>query len=187
MKLAVFGHRPQKLGGFTNHKAHKRVKKLIEERISKHEPDVVYVGMSLGVPMWTAEICAKHKIPFIAAIPFKGHDLKWPQHLRDHYNALLRKAAQVIEVDREHGYISGMVAPGTYSAMKMKMRNNWIVDQLQEDDVLLAITTNEYRFCSGITYTIRYAEQNSSCTSDVTLVNVREPRHQVDPLEDLPF
>ena len=81
--------------------------------------------MALGVDQWAAHIAHKLGIPFIAAIPFEGQEKAWPEKSQKVYR-LLRKLA-----DEEV-----IVSPGDYSAAKMQVRNEWMVDHC---DTLIAV------------------------------------------------
>lgn len=188
MKIVVTGHRPQKLGGFNNKKAHTRIYSEMQQMIGTLAPHVLYTGMALGVDQWAAQICLYYNIPFIAAVPFAGQDLKWPQASRERYRALIRKAAQVVEVDRQPGYISERVPPGIYHATKLFTRNRWMVDQLDnENDQLLAVVTQQGQYNSGSAGTINYFRQSRGSQKVATILcdKLIDPKH--DPLDDVPF
>ncbi len=137
MKIVITGHRPQSLGGFKAYTLHSRIKKVMKDYIVENKPEVVITGMALGVDQWAAQICEKAKIPFIAAVPFKQQSVRWPQNSVSEYNRLLKKAENIIYVDREIGYVKGQ--PDIYKKDKLFNRNKWMVDQMEQYDVLLAV------------------------------------------------
>lgn len=53
----------------------------------------------------------------MAAVPFIGQELKWPQVSQDRYKLLLAKARETV-----------IVSPGGYAAWKMQKRNEFMVD-----------------------------------------------------------
>ena len=61
------------------------------------------------------------KIPFVAALPFKGQEGKWPAAIQEMYNKLLKKAAEVVVVSPEDSTDS--------FALKMQKRNEYIVNR----------------------------------------------------------
>lgn len=64
-------------------------------------------------------------IPFIAAVPFKDQELNWSEKVQKYFNNLLKKAESVTYVSEEG-----------YSAYKMQIRNEWMVNNC---DLLLAV------------------------------------------------
>jgi len=139
MQLVVTGHRPQKLGGFNNHAAHKQIQKAIHKFIEELQPEIVFTGMALGVDQWVAASCVTLNIPFIACLPFKNQHLKWSYPCTQQYNRLLKAAAKIVYVDRQPGYISDKVPPDVYNSAKMMRRNQYMADQMKDGDILLAV------------------------------------------------
>lgn len=185
MQIVVTGHRPQKLGGFNNHKVHRKIHSAIWQKLGELKPDILYTGMALGVDQWAAASCIKLGIPYIACLPFQGQELKWSQPFQQYYNMLLKKAAKIVYVDRQPGYISTRVPPGVYHRQKMMVRNNWMVDQLEHGDkvlaVYLAIETN-----SGTAACVRYAEERLS--GDINpIIHLRPETICPELDDDVPF
>ena len=58
-------------------------------------------------------------------IPFEGQEKAWPQSSQKIFNSLVAKAAEKV-----------IVSPGGYSAYKMQVRNEWMVNQC---DTLIAV------------------------------------------------
>lgn len=154
--LVITGHRPQKLGGFGNLVAHRRIQNRIHDYLVDIQPELVYSGMALGVDQWCAASCIKLKIPYIACVPFKNQDLKWSGSYRAEYRRLIKAAAKVVYVDRQPGYISKRVPPDVYESQKMMKRNAYMVAQMEENDVLLAVAGPGM---SGTRHTIGLAER----------------------------
>lgn len=129
MIIAVTGHRPPKLGGYElPNPTYISVCQKIESALKELKPEKVISGMALGVDLWFAHIATKLNIPFIAAIPFIGQDGKWPIESRKIYKILLAKATETV-----------VVSEGAYSAQKLQLRNEWMVDQLGAEDQLIAV------------------------------------------------
>ena len=126
MIIAFSGHRPGKLGGYNlPNPTYIKICKAIDAQLKELKPNKVISGMALGIDQWAANIAIKLEIPFIAAIPFKGQEGKWPKSSQVIFNKLLKKADEQV-----------IVSEGEYSAHKLQIRNEWMVDHC---DVLMAI------------------------------------------------
>jgi len=164
MLVAVTGHRPQNLpGGFKNKALHQiirgRFKVFLEQRQSRVE--IVYTGMALGFDQWAAEICIDLNIPFVAALPCKGQDRYWPTKSQERYKWLLSKAMEIVQVDRQDGYISTEVPPDVYHPNKMIVRNKWMIDQLNpaNGDKLFALWNGSAKSGTGSTVKMANAKR----------------------------
>lgn len=124
--VAATGHRPEKIGGY-DFDAPKRVwiRARMREALLVLEPQYGISGMALGIDQDFAFCCVELGIPFVAAVPFIGQESTWPRESREYYHELL-----------SHAYCRYVVTGGGYSAYKMEVRNQWMVDNC---DVLLAI------------------------------------------------
>lgn len=126
MIIAFTGHRPDKLGGYKlPNPTYLYVCQQIDLILRELKPDKIFSGMALGVDQWAANIAYRLGIPFIAAVPFLGQEKAWPQKSQQTYNALLKLAESVV-----------FVSDGGYSAAKMQIRNQYMVDNC---DKLIAI------------------------------------------------
>lgn len=118
MIVAFTGHRPNKLGGYKlPNPTYLYVCQQIEKTLIELKPEKVISGMALGIDQWAANIAWKLKIPFIAAVPFEGQETAWPQASQKTFQSLIRLANEVV-----------IVSPGKYEAVKMQVRNEWMVD-----------------------------------------------------------
>lgn len=126
MKVAFTGHRPNKLGGYNDKLNYKKyfVKHVIEIFKWFTEPHIIS-GMALGVDTWAAQFAVWAKIPFTAYVPFEGQEGNWPKESRDEFNRLLKLATEV-----------KYICPPGYSASKMQIRNEAMVDNC---DILIAV------------------------------------------------
>lgn len=126
MIVSFTGHRPDKLGGYNlPNPTYLHVCRQIDKALRELKPEKVISGMALGVDQWAANIAIKLGIPFIAAVPFTGQEKAWPPQSQKVFNNLLSKAAEVV-----------IVSEGGYSAFKMQIRNQWMVDRA---DLVMAI------------------------------------------------
>lgn len=124
MKIAVTGHRPDKLGGYNAFNSFRLLKEHMKSVIVTHTQPTLISGCALGIDQLWMEAGLELGVDVIAAIPFKGYDLKWPQRSRDTYAKLLARCKETIHV----------CEPG-YSASKLQKRNEWMVDN---SDLLIA-------------------------------------------------
>jgi|SRR6185369_2948528 len=126
MIVAFTGHRPDKLGGYKlPNDTYIKVCRDIDWLLKELNPEKVISGMALGVDQWAANIAYKLGIPFVAAIPFEGQELAWPEASQKTYRILRKLASEEV-----------IVSPGGYSADKMQVRNIWMVDNC---DSLIAV------------------------------------------------
>lgn len=126
MIVSFTGHRPSKLGGYIlPNPTYLHVCREIDKALQELKPEKIITGMALGVDQWAANIAIRLGIPFIAAVPFVGQEKAWPQASQKIFNKLLEKAAEVV-----------IVSEGEYSAYKMQIRNEWMVDRA---DKIIAI------------------------------------------------
>lgn len=118
---AFTGHRPAKLGGYSPN-ARKRLVAFAMEVVAEADTDIAIVGMALGWDQAVAEACIALDIPFVAAIPFKGQESRWPAHSQEHYRRLMDAAQDVKLVQDE--------VPATHNraAAFLDMRNMWMVN-----------------------------------------------------------
>lgn len=128
MRIAVTGHRPNKLGGEYNGVGiySNAIRRVMQEVIDLHKPTQLISGMALGVDQLWAEAAILNNIPFIAAIPCTNQDLMWPPVSRVRYNKILSNPLCSVH------YVS--MKP--YTKECMQARNIWMVDN---SDTLLAI------------------------------------------------
>jgi uncharacterized phage-like protein YoqJ len=80
-KVAVTGHRPDKLWGYDMlQPKYTKLRAAIRARMEELNGQIGITGMALGVDQLFAEVCIEMGIPFIAAIPFLGQASRWPTH-----------------------------------------------------------------------------------------------------------
>lgn len=116
MILSATGHRPNKLGGYSG-EARGRLVRLAMKSICEHRPTEIITGMALGWDTAVAVAACTLNIPYIAAVPFKGQENKWPEESVDLYRFLLSKAKNIVYVCEDG-----------YAPWKMQKRNEWMVD-----------------------------------------------------------
>lgn len=130
MKVAVSGHRPPGIGGYetpnpTEQWVRATINKTLASLVERQGAITGITGMALGVDLIYAEECHRLGIPFIAALPFKGQENRWPDRSQILYRTMLKAAAEVVIVDELPEYHSDQFAK------KMILRNVWMVDQAE--------------------------------------------------------
>lgn len=123
--VSFSGHRPDKLGGYRPNPLQDKVRAALRDALVRFKPNHAICGMAIGVDQWAAEECIEMDIPFTAAIPFQGQERLWPASSRAYYHVLLKKATRV-----------EIISSGAFSALKMQIRNAWMVDH---SDLLIAV------------------------------------------------
>jgi len=130
MRLGITGHRSDKLpdkatGYEIPNPTYNYVYQEIEKKFKELNPEKIITGMALGTDQIAAIIAYRLGIPFIAAIPFEGQEIKWIPKSQEIYHKLLNKASETV-----------IVSGGEFSAGKMQERNKWIVNY---SDIMLGI------------------------------------------------
>lgn len=124
MIIAGTGHRPDKLGGYTD-RVFDRVVLLAEHELKRIRPEAVISGMALGWDQALAQAAVNLKIAFHAYVPFRGQQSRWPRESQARYNSLMQKANEV-----------EIICEGDYASWKMGRRNEAMVD---DSDAVLAL------------------------------------------------
>lgn len=118
--LAVTGHRPDKLGGYSPTVA-RALTLFAEGELYRMEPDIVITGMALGWDQAIGWACHARRIPFWAYVPFDGQDSMWPPQARRQYAELLSYADKIV-----------VCSSGGYEPYKMQVRNQRMIDDCQQ-------------------------------------------------------
>jgi uncharacterized phage-like protein YoqJ len=130
MTYGFTGHRPPKLGWYSKEDQQKFYK--FAYHIIKNNLDIcldkTIIGMAQGWDMAAAQACFIFDVPYIAAVPYPGQELVWPdEYTRALYRSLLGTAQQVVYVSQ---YTMG-------NAVKaLQLHNQWIVDHSEKLIVL---------------------------------------------------
>lgn len=150
MVIGATGHRPHKLGGHSD-EIMERLILIAEDAIDGY--DKVITGMALGWDTAVAIAALNKGIPFVVAVPFIGQESMWPEESQIIHNNLLDLASEVV-----------IVCEGGYSARKMQIRNEWMVDR---SDVILALWDGS---SGGTGNCIRYATRKKKPIKNVWYV-----------------
>src|SRR5580765_1161360 len=87
--VAGTGHRPDKLGGYTQEVSQKLYQTAFDW-LSKNKPKLVISGMALGWDIELATAALDLRLPVLAAVPFIGQESKWPLQSQKNYKAILK-------------------------------------------------------------------------------------------------
>jgi uncharacterized phage-like protein YoqJ len=126
VRMAVTGHRPDKLGGYNAEENFKKIRRHMRDLLEQ-APDgelILISGGALGIDQFWIEVGLYLQLPVIAALPFKGYDSKWPLASQEKYKKLLDGCHEVLYVCDEG-----------YHPSKLQKRNEWMVDNC---DILTA-------------------------------------------------
>lgn len=122
MVSAMTGHRPPKLGGYDPMNPTRRaLKAAVRAFYIRAGIRKAIIGMALGFDQDAAWVAHSLGLPFVAAVPFEGQELAWPNQAQAEYRELLKLAHEVV-----------IVSPGGYAAWKMQKRNEWMADRAAE-------------------------------------------------------
>ncbi len=143
LTVAITGHRPNKLGGDYDLVQPKTlaIKARIIDVLKEVGAEYLITGMALGIDTLFANIAIELRLPFTAAIPFRGQESMWPSKSQRKYDEILSKATEIV-------YISG----GGYSPHKMQVRNEWMVDNSR---ILISVWDGT---SGGTANCVRYAD-----------------------------
>lgn len=125
VRVAVTGHRPDKLGGYAAYDNFRAIRRHMKDFLEQ-APDgelILLSGGALGIDQFWIEVGLFLELPVIAALPFKGYDSKWPNASRTLYANLLAQCHEVRYIDTE------------YKSNAYQKRNEFLVDHC---DILAA-------------------------------------------------
>lgn len=117
--IAVTGHRPSRLGGYTV-RAQDKLERFARSVLQDERPDLVITGMALGWDLAIAEACLALDIPYIAARPFPNQQSRWPNVSKNRYQHLILRARSTTTVSQYQ------------SNAAFQKRNQWMVDRADE-------------------------------------------------------
>lgn len=134
LKIAITGHRPNKLGNDYNltsdlvkkikYKIVSEMEAIINDNVGKKF--ILITGMALGIDTLFAHIAIEKRLKFIAAIPCIGQEAMWRDEARKLYHKILKDERCIVH----------MVTNKPYDLKCMNLRNEWMVDNC---DVLIAV------------------------------------------------
>lgn len=106
MRIAVTGHRPDKLGGYdrnTPTRAHLRhafrtlLLSLVADAWCRGDRHVeVITGGALGIDQDFAGVAVRAGVPYALYVPFPGQERLWPAEAQRTYAELVKRASRVV-------------------------------------------------------------------------------------------
>lgn len=104
-RLMVFGLKPPALGGYSDNPTAAGTRRLLTEIItakaSLHPDLVVVTGLRLGAEMLGAEAAAAAGVPYVAILPYPGHERAWSEDYQAAYRRLIDTARSVVTLERK--------------------------------------------------------------------------------------
>lgn len=148
MIISGTGHRPNKLGGYSE----EVFNRLVEVALLGIPEDTTKIisGMALGWDTALAEAAIRKKIPFIVAVPFLGQEKMWPKASQEKYQHYLKQAEDVL-----------YICDQGYAPWKMRVRDEYMVDH---SDVVLALWNGSP---SGTGNCVTYAKKQNKPIKNV--------------------
>lgn len=165
MKMAVTGHRPNKLWGYDyNNWQYQELKNIIKNIIIQHKITDLFCGMALGVDIISADVVIElnesgeldYHISLHCCIPCWRQESVWPEESRIHFYEVLGKCDEIVIVTKK-----------LYEPKLMQVRNVYMVDSTNK---LLAIWDGT---SGGTGNCIAYA---SKMCKEIIYINPREIR-----------
>ena len=150
IKIAITGHRPDKLGNDYDLRSslidniHLSILEILES-IDKDLNILPITGMALGIDTLYALIAIELNLSFIAAIPCLNQESKWIEKSRKVYRDIINNPLCTVHY----------VTDGEYTQSCMQKRNEWMVDECNE---LIAIWDGT---SGGTSNCVKYAESRS--------------------------
>ena len=130
MKIAITGHRPERLNGHAQ-----EIRNWIDEFLLKNEVTAMYNGMAQGVDQICAKSAVKNRIPLIICYPYKRISFNPLEEF------LMDNAEEINFISKE------------YSKQSYYIRDKYMVDHC---DVLLAVWYGKK--VGGTWLTVKYAQ-----------------------------
>lgn len=146
--VAFTGHRPNKLSkrGYGDTVVEDFIQEALEDLLGWVKPNGAITGMAQGVDQIAARACIKLRIPFTAAVPFRGQESIWPPAAQAKYHQLLKQAEKVIYTDETYKGVDRSISN------LMQHRNEYLVDQ---SSLLIGVWDGS---SGGTANCIRYAQ-----------------------------
>lgn len=155
---AIMGERVTKFkfGYKETHTGCKRLKRVLREQLCTLYQQGIrefYVGGTLGVDMWAAEIILRMKeepefsdVLLHMVLPFERHDANWDSRSRERLHFIMRHCADTVIIGKAE----------QLPAVCYKLRNRYLIDHA---DSLLAVCDNNQTIRSGISRAVLNAKQ----------------------------
>ncbi len=122
--VAVVGLQPPELGGYDSNPiaddVRRRLAEILEAKLGLDPDLVLLTGLRLGAETLAAEAAIEVAMPFVAVLPFPDPETKWPRHAQQHFHELLRKAADIVRLERK------VPVDARGAGQALDRRNGWL-------------------------------------------------------------
>lgn len=154
MNIGITGHRPQKLGGFSQ-QAMDRLYKFAQRQLLRLDAEhTIYHGCALGFDMAMAIAAQEQGHKVVSCLPFLGFNAKWNIDSVMELDRILNKSHEVIVVTDKRLEENEKV-DWFNAALLLDTRNKFIVNNV---DKMLALSCGA---SSGTLNCVNYAERKS--------------------------
>jgi ribonuclease HI/uncharacterized phage-like protein YoqJ len=123
--VAVFGHRPDQLGGYGDNPIAAHVRRKLTETLRGlrviHPDLVVLTGLNLGTEQLAAQAAAEADVPYAAVLAYPNPDNVWPATSRAIYQQLFQGATTTITLSSKEP------ASKPEAGKALSRRNDWLV------------------------------------------------------------
>lgn len=157
MKIAITGHRPNKLGNDYDLTSPliTEIKIRLQSLIDEHKPTHIISGMALGIDTLWALLAIENNIPLLAAVPCKNQDKMWVEKSKRLYRDILANSLT------DAHYISTK----EYTPDCMQVRNIWMVNNC---DLLIAVWDGS---SGGTGNCVKYAQKTKK---PIVIINPKD-------------
>ena len=128
--VAVLGHRPPELGGYSENPVSRRVLRQLSDVLSAkrqlHPDLVVATGLGLGAETLGAEAALAAGVPYVVVLAFEGLERRWPGPSRQRFAELRQRATQ------EFVLANRVPVDAEAFGRAMRRRDNWFMHNSDE-------------------------------------------------------
>lgn len=162
IKVAIVGHRPDKLGGYRADVSHLEAEVLrVVEKLQELHPDAELVdlcGGAQGADQIGARVFFRKNLPYLLIKPFEGQEKRWPKKAQEKYGNLETHARETIVVSEVNDENYGKVVSALYK------RNQFMIDKA---DYVVAIWNGDKK--GGTAHAIGYAHKHKKPTVIISI------------------
>ena len=165
MRIAITGHRPQKLNNEWDGvgPCSDYIRSCITRVFELNPPTLIISGMALGVDMIFAEMAIERNLPLLAVIPCPNQECRWPPNSRHRYDKIM-----------SYKKCTRCQVSSNYSTFAMQKRNIYMVNHC---DLLIGM----FDGTKGGTYNcLQYAKTKKTRLLLFNPMDFKEPEQGFD-------
>jgi len=129
-KIAVVGHRPPEIGGYSKNPVadglRRNMKEIFAAKASMYDQVAVLTGLQLGTETLAAEAAIAAGVNFVAVLPFPDPSARWPKAAQQHFDDLIDQALDVVILDK------GIPGTPAQVAKSFARRDRWLQSEADE-------------------------------------------------------